>query len=224
MTNPATFQPTTDSLALYDDFLAHTSIDRLQKILARFELFKMITNVPGDIVECGVHKGSGLYLFAKLQKLLMPNNERRIVGFDFFETNREMQFKKTEDQGVLNAHLGKWSSRETILGNLSSAGILNLELVAGNVIETTKTYAEANLGFRIALLYLDVDNYEGTLGILKNLFPRVVPGGLIVFDEYAIRGHGESDAVDEYFKGQNISIKSIPWANTPSGFMVKKVV
>ncbi len=82
------YQPVPESLNLYDKFLAEASIDRLQKILARFELLKMALNVPGDIVECGVFKGSGIYTLAKLQKIIMPNNQRKIVGFDFFETER----------------------------------------------------------------------------------------------------------------------------------------
>lgn len=78
------YQPSQETLDIYDAFLAQTSIDRLQKILARYELLKLVRDVPGDMVECGVFKGSGLYTIAKLQKLFSPYNERRIVGFDFF--------------------------------------------------------------------------------------------------------------------------------------------
>ena len=214
-------QPVAASLDLYDAFLAGTSPDRLQKILARYELFKMVVQIPGDIVECGVFKGSGIYTFAKLQKLFMPHNEKKIVGFDFFETNRQMAFAKKKDKEVLDEHADNWASRETILARLAGMDIHNVELVAGNVVETTRLYAKKNLGFRISLLYVDVDNYEGTLAILKNLFPLVVPGGLVVFDEYALRGYGESDAVDEYFKGQHVELKALAWANTPSAYIVK---
>lgn len=208
-------------LNLYDDFLAKTSMDRLQKILARYELLKIIINVPGDIVECGVFKGSGIYTFAKLHKILMPNNTRKIIGFDFFNADRKADFKRKEDKKVLDWHGENWSAEKTILKNLSDMGINNVELIAGNVIETTKNYAKNNLGFRIAFLYLDVDNYEGTLAILKNLYPLVSPGGVVIFDEYSIRGHGESDAVNEYFKGSNVEIKSFPWANTPGAYIIK---
>ncbi len=210
------------NLDIYDEFLAKTSVDRLQKILARYELLKMITNVPGDIVECGVFKGSGIYTLAKLNQLLMPNQGRKIVGFDFFETPRKMNFKEKQDKKVLGEHASKWRSRETILKNLELMGISNVELVAGNVTETTKKYVGRNLGFRIAFLYLDVDNYEGTLAILKNLFPRVARGGIVVFDEYAKSGYGESDAVEKYFKKSKLRIKSLPIGNTPSAYIVKE--
>mgnify|MGYP001562219798 FL=1 len=215
-------QPTAENLNIYDEFLAHTSIDRLQKILARYELLKMTAKIPGDIVECGVFKGSGIYTLAKLHKLLMPNNDRKIIGFDFFEAERKTKFQKKEDGKVLDEHAKDWSTRETILKNLSEKDIYNVELVAGNVMETTKKYVENNLGFRIAFLYLDVDNYEGTLEILKNLYPFVTPGGVVVFDEYATRGHGESDAVDAYFKGKNPKLLSLPFTNTPTAYLVKE--
>jgi predicted O-methyltransferase YrrM len=147
-----------------------------------------------------------------------------IVGFDFFDTDRNILFSRKQDQTVLDEHDPHSSSRETILKNLLASGIQNVELVGGNVVETTKAYAEANLGFRISLLYLDVDNYEGTLAVLKNLYPLVSPGGLVVFDEYAYRSYGESDAVSEYFKGSPIALKSLSWANTPTAFLIKDSV
>ncbi|MCF3609397.1 TylF/MycF family methyltransferase [Planktothrix agardhii 1033] len=217
-----TYQPSNSSLNIYDEFLSSTSIDRLQKILARYELFKMAMNVPGDIVECGVFKGSGIYTLAKLHRLFKPNNEIKIVGFDYFEETRNIEFERSEDKSVFDEHALNWSSREEILQNLATIGIHNVELVAGNVVETTKAYAQNNLGFRIALLYLDVDNYEGTSAILENFFPLVSVGGIIAFDEYAYRGYGESDAVDEYFRDHQIQLKSFPWANTPTAYLIKE--
>lgn len=211
-----------NQLDLYDEFLAHTGIDRLQKIIARYELFKKVMDVPGDIVECGVNKGSGIYTLAKLLKIFAPNNEKKIVGFDFFKTSRNIKLTRDEDKKVLDEHVGSRVSRDIILNNLLRMGISNVELIPGDVIETTKIYSEKNLGFRISLLYLDVDNYEGTLSVLKNLFPLVVPGGIIIFDEYAYRRYGESDAVDVYFKGSKIKIKSLGWANTPTAYIVKE--
>jgi len=213
--------PNLSSLRLYDDFLANTRVDRLQKILARYELFKMAMDVPGNIVECGVMRGSGIYTFAKFQKIFKPNNEQKIVGFDFFEKSRQIKFKYERDRQVLAAH-SAWLGRETILENLKNMSIDNVELVAGDVAKTTKEFARHNLGFRISLLYLNVDVYDGTLACLKNLYPLVSPGGVVAFDEYGLKGYGESNAVDEYFQRQKIQPKSIPWANTPTGYFIKE--
>lgn len=51
---------------------------------------------------------------------------------------------------------------------------------------------------RIALLRLDTDWYESTRHEMVHLYPRLVPGGVLIIDDY---GHwqGSRKAVDEYF-------------------------
>ncbi len=210
-----------ENLALYDDFLAQTGPDRLQKILARCELYKMALEIPGDVVECGVFKGSGIYTYAKLRHIFKPRSVQKILGFDFFDSERDADIHHPTDQNVLDQHATGWAAQEEILQNLGNMGIDDVELIAGNVVETTKSYKQQNLGFRIALLYLDVDNFEGTLGALENLYPAVTNGGIVAFDEYAHRGHGEADAVDEFLKGKHVELKTLPWANTPTAYFVK---
>lgn len=209
------------SFDFYDEFLAKTAVDRLQKILSRYEMLKMTTEIPGDIVECGVFKGSGIYTLAKLLRLLMQNQGKKIIGFDFFEAPRSVRLRDKQDKKCLDCHAARLSSRETILKNLRNLELPAAELIVGDVAKTTKKYCEKNLGFRISFLYLDVDNYEGTLAVLRNLFPRVTRGGLIVFDEYAKEGYGESDAVEDYFKKLPVKIRALPIANTPSAYIVK---
>ena len=209
------------SLDFYDQFLAKTSFDRIQKILARYELYKMSMDVPGHIVECGVFKGSGIYLFAKLQKIFAPNNERRIYGFDFFNVRPKTRITYAQDKKIVSDHKENWATQNEILDNLEIVGIDNVELIAGDVAKTTKEFANKNFGLKISLLYLDVDTYDGTLVCLKNLFPLVSNGGLVVFDEYAYASIGESKAVDEYFAKQKIELRSLPWANTPSAYLIK---
>jgi hypothetical protein len=50
----------------------------------------------------------------------------------------------------------------------------------------------------IALLRLDTDFYESTRHELEHLYPRLVPGGVLLVDDYG-RVPGCTRAVDEYF-------------------------
>ncbi|OAI43287.1 hypothetical protein AYO41_02080 [Verrucomicrobia bacterium SCGC AG-212-E04] len=50
----------------------------------------------------------------------------------------------------------------------------------------------------IALLRLDTGDYENTLMILRNLYPRLVPGGILFIDQFG-KSKGTRKAVDEYF-------------------------
>jgi len=212
-----------ENLALYDTFMARTGADRLQKILARYELFKLTLDVPGDIAECGVFKGSGIYTWVKLMRIFKPNNEYRVIGFDFFESERKADFQFQKDQDVLDEHAEGWTSQQDLIDTCSTLGFDRLQLHAGNVVETTKAFAEQDLGSRLSLLYIDVDNYEGALACLENLYPLVSPGGIVALDEYALPGYGESNAVDEYFRGQNVRLRAFPWANTPTAYLVKEI-
>jgi hypothetical protein len=50
--------------------------------------------------------------------------------------------------------------------------------------------------------------------ILEKLFERLVPGGLLLLDDYAIVA-GETRAVDEYFKDK-AKIEKLPFSHRPS--------
>ena len=187
---------------IYDQFLKDTDVDRLQKILSRYELFKKIINVPGDICECGVFKGAGIFTWVKLLKLFKPNNDFKVIGFDFFENKNRPRLKYKLDKKVLAFHNAGAISQKDLFKKCEEWNFKNLKLYAGDVKKTTKKYARDSFGSRIALLYLDVDNYEGTLEILKNLYNKMAKGGVIAFDEYALQGHGGSDAVDEFLSNK----------------------
>ena len=58
---------------------------------------------------------------------------------------------------------------------------------------------------QIAVLRLDTDWYESTRCELEQLFPRLVPGGVLIIDDY---GHwqGCRKAVDEYFAKHSVQM------------------
>ncbi len=208
---------------IYDSFLKDTDVGRLQKILARYELFKKIIDIPGDICECGVFKGSGIFTWVKLMMLFKPNNQFNVIGFDLFKTKKKkLKFKYNIDKKVQAWHVSGTIKESEILKQCNKWGFKNVKLYPGDVKNTTKKYVKENFGSRISLLYLDVDNYDGTLAILNNLYHKMAKGGLIAFDEYGLKGHGESDAVDKFFKKKKIKLKSLNWANSPTSYIIKE--
>ena len=52
--------------------------------------FGKIIEVPGDICECGVFKGSGIFTWVKLMKLFKPNNNFKVVGLIFGEKKKKL--------------------------------------------------------------------------------------------------------------------------------------
>ncbi|OVE77194.1 hypothetical protein BVX99_03320 [bacterium F16] len=80
-------------------------------------------------------------------------------------------------------------------------------------------YLENNPALRISLLNLDTDIYEPAVTILDHLYPRLVPGGILIIDDYGVFP-GETTAVDEYFDRKKVNINKFNFAPTPS-YIVK---
>ena len=56
----------------YNSLLLSTDISRIRKLITRYDLFRKSLNVPGDVVECGVFKGTGLMYWLKLLDIYSP--------------------------------------------------------------------------------------------------------------------------------------------------------
>lgn len=207
----------------YNNLLLSSDTDRIKKLLARYEVFKKAMKVPGDIVECGVFKGSGFMYWLKLIKLFASQEQRMVIGFDTFKSFSDslLDYEKKSAQSFVNEAFFEGVDPKEIIDNAKSGGFLNSELIAGDVLETIPKYKKDNPGFRISLLHLDLDTYQGTKIVLENFYDLVTPGGIILLDEYGKRGWGESDAVDEFFKNKNKTIHAIENSYQPTSFIEK---
>ena len=84
MENLKKFVDNTDEWDLYNGFFLHNDIERLRKFLVREHFFKMSLEIPGDIVEVGVFKGTGIVQMLKLREIFIPASNKKVIGFDLF--------------------------------------------------------------------------------------------------------------------------------------------
>lgn len=121
-------------------------------------------NAPdeGMVVEFGVGEGTSL---GWLQQEL-PG--RRVVGFDSFEGLPE-DWRSGFPQGFF--------------GHVNPEDFNGHELCVGWFDETIPSFFAAN-DDPIALLHVDCDLYSSTVTVLEACMPRMVAGGVIVFDEF----------------------------------------
>lgn len=193
-------------------------IDRqtLVKCLARYDIFKKILNVKGSIVECGVHRGGGLMLYANLCSIYEPFGFlREVVGFDTFEG-----FPDTHKNDDNHAKKGSFSdtSLETLERciefydqNRPIGHIPKVKLVSGDACYTIPKYFQENSHSLVALLYLDFDLYEPTKIALETILPRMPKGAIIVFDQLnQKRWKGETQALLEVLDINKYKIKQDP--------------
>lgn len=223
---------TKESQSLFDSFNSFIlSEDRrvFSKLISRALLYNEVKDIPGDIVECGVFKGTGLYTFLKLKGLYNPNSSKKVVGFDFFDTDQLISSinNKTDKEAMdvlfkERNFTHKTSFKEYLSTKLIQDGFLNtdFELVNGDLSITSKEYSENNPGFKISLMYMDVDLEEPTYNALNNLWDNVTKGGIVVFDEYGYNKWSESKGVDRFIEEKNIEIKSLNYM-CPTAYIKK---
>ena len=197
----------------------------LSKVLARYELFNLVKDLPGDIVDCGVYRGASLFQWANFIELFAPRSQKTVFGFDSFEGFSNEQGDADKDSvSQLMDDDEKFVPRSVdelmAIANSHEFGH-RIELIAGDATKTIPKFVEDHKGLRLSLLYLDFDVYEATIATLKAMYPLLVPGGILVLDEYGSKGWGESDAVDEYFRGQDIAFKRFGWSAGPAAYCVK---
>ena len=96
------------------------------------------------------------------------------------------------------------------------------ELIKGDITKTAEQYVKKNKGFKISLLNMDLDTYEGTKSALKNFYPSITKGGIILLDEYGKRGWGETDAVDEFLKQHpKLNVNTVKFSDQPTSYIKK---
>jgi len=205
-----------------ENFAKYVPRQNLARFLARYEIFKLIKDIQGSIVECGVLFGGGLMSFAKLSTILEPYNfQRRIIGFDTFTgfpgVDKMDRKGKSERK---SAHLKKHGfaasdayedlRRSIALYDISR--FLNhfpkVEVVKGDFAVTAKKYLKDYPHLVVSCLYLDFDIYKPTKIALQQFLPRMPKGSVLVFDELNEEAFpGETIAVMEMLDLKSIRVR-----------------
>ncbi len=175
--------------------------------------------LPGAIVECGVWRG-GSIMAAILALRRLGVEDRELYLYDTFEgmpqpsawdvrhdgVQAMTQFLKLRSQEDRAAWCA--ATLEDVRGSIQPLGYRadKIHYVKGKVEETIPSIIPE----QIAILRLDTDWYESTRHELEHLYPRLVPGGLMIIDDYGY-WQGARRATDEYFQrtGERIFLSRI---------------
>jgi len=169
--------------------------------------------IPGDMVECGVAAGGSCMVMA-LNMLTQGQSDRTIWLYDTFEGMPEpgahdLGRYGTSAMGTYKKRLRDGKSTwinvplETVRHNMALTKYPEdkIRYVQGKVEETLR----ADAPDRVSLMRCDTDWYESTKAELEVLWPRLSPGGVVLFDDY-YRWQGCRKAADDYFRDNNIRI------------------
>jgi hypothetical protein len=194
-----------------DDLLVNLPLymrsSTVAKLLWIDELYRLIVDVPGIVIEFGTWWGANLALFESLRAVYEPYNyTRRIVGFDTFEgyTEPTAQDGKTEyvSEGRFAVGMSYLDHLRALLNYHEAENpmghIPKHELVPGDVSTTLPEFLKRRPETIIALAYFDLQLYEPTRDSLRAIQPFLVPGSVIAMDELnALEYPGETVAFRE---------------------------
>ena len=91
----------------------------------------------------------------------------------------------------------------------------NVELVKGLIPDSFTGVAIDEVAF----VSMDLNNANAEVAALEFLWDKMVPGGMIVFDDYGFMFHvGQKVAIDKFFAPYGIAVATLP---TGQGLVVK---
>lgn len=174
--------------AIYEGTKLYTLVPP-ERCYILISLARYASYLAGDFAECGVWKGGTALMLARVLK---SQNSKILHLFDSFQGLPKIDQKK--DPWF---HEGQYSAKSVegvkdVLRDFCSV----IDIRCGWIPETFRGLENT----RYAFAHIDVDIYQSNLDCCKYFYPRMIPGGVMLFDEYAFASaRGEKDAVDEYF-------------------------
>ena len=186
---------------LYRKIRAHTMCSNA-RLRGLFHGVKYVVNnnIPGDLVECGCARGGSAALMGLT--LAQANAHRRLWLFDTFE-GLPAPSSGDPDFEIADLFTGTCvGTLEDVRGLFQNLGVdKDVQLIKG-LFQDTMPHVPID---KIALLHIDGDWYESVKTCLDNLFDKVVPGGIVQFDDYGY-WQGARKAVDEFFAKRKIKV------------------
>lgn len=194
----------------FENFTKYAPRQNIARFLARYEIFKIVQNIQGSIVECGVLYGLGVMSFAKISTILEPYNfQRKIIGFDTFDgfpsIHSEDKRGKSENKAsalktggfkTQGAYEDLQKAVEVYDINRPLNHFQKVDLIKGDFKKTGPQYLDDHPHLIVSCLYLDFDIYEPTKKALELFLPRMPKGSVIVFDELN----------EEQFPGETLAV------------------
>jgi methyltransferase family protein len=152
----------------------------------------------GHLLEFGVYKGGSINFISRQKPT------RTVHGFDSFHglPHDWYGWRDTRGKFSLGGRLPKVRS--------------NVELHAGLFAETLPEWLKRNPG-SIALTHIDCDLYSSAKTVLDLIAPRIIPGSVLVFDEYfnfPFWHEHEFQAFQELAKRESLKYSYVAYART----------
>jgi hypothetical protein len=172
-------------------------------------------SLAGDFVECGVN--SGITSLAVCEYVRFAQSSKRFFLFDTFQGIPEDQAAAQERENVVSKNSRIYREcydqvKETF------SGYPNVHLVRGTVPATLGTVDVD----KVAYLSIDMNVAFPEIKALEHFWERLVPGAIVVLDDYGFAGHQvQYDAVNAFAAKRGVPVYTSP---TGQGLIIRPPV
>lgn len=162
-------------------------------------------SLEGDFVECGVNRGG--YSKMIVDYLDFSKLDKKFYLLDTFAgLVPEYVSAEEKQRGILDAYRYDDCFRAV---SKTFSSVPNVVLIKGPVPDTLSQVAAQ----AIAFLSIDMNCIEPEIAAANAFWDRIVPGGIVVLDDYGHPLHvGQKHAFDEFAREKNVTILSLPTA------------
>jgi hypothetical protein len=165
--------------------------------------------LPGDFMECGVYKGFCSHFM--VDYLDFAKSGKTLYLHDTFEGIPEDQ---RAGSPVRPGGYNEEGLHESVVARFKPYP--NVKVVKGKVPDVFRDFCPD----RIAYLHLDMNSAAAEIGALEAVFDKIVPGGMIVLDDYGWQWYrAQKDAEDVFFAARGHRVLELP---TGQGLVVKQ--
>jgi hypothetical protein len=187
-----------------------------------FQLLESVMALEGGIAECGVWQGATVIPMGLF--LRQHGSLKKIRGFDSFEG--------LDDSVQVDVELGGDEEDRKMVGGFSNTSYEKLAARIGQFgladsVQLVKGYFNHTLmqhaGERFCFVHLDCVIYESYKSCIEFFYPRLVKGGIILFDEYGDPPWpGCARAIDEYLADKPEKLMEINSDNQTKYYLRKQ--
>ncbi len=170
--------------------------------------------LDGNFVELGVNTG---LLSSMIVKCLdfHKHPDRTLFLFDTFTGIPGDGISAHEKANIARLNAAHFQTDVYEVAQQAFAGIANKRLVKGRLPQSLEGIETGP----IAYLSIDLNSAAAEIGSIEVLWPRLVPGAIIVLDDYAFEGHEEQYSEwNRFAHRHDRSILSLP---TGQGLIIK---
>lgn len=201
----ATYSPWYDDLEflkVYDECKKHTLVD-IYRCYELWNYIKKNNHIKGDVLEVGVWRGGSGCIIAKASQLF---SDGKIYLADTFSGVVKASSNDTVYKGGEHSD----TNIEIVNDLIGGLGLNNVEILKGIFPDEINFKLLELNEVSLKMCHIDVDTYSSAKDIFLNIWPLIVSGGVVIFDDYGFWGcEGITKLVNELKPINSIFVHNI---------------